>query len=297
MTRSSASGRRGAEEHGPPRRVHGFANRRAGFRVAAALFGVCVVAASIVAVREVRPGNTAALISDFPRLQSSVEAAIGIAVEPVGKSGTPLNLGDWRSGSAWSTMKVPLVIAALREKYPPQITDQMNAAITRSDNAAADAVWASLGDPVTAAAKVEAVLAETGDFTRVRFQKVRQEFSAYGQTEWSLTEQVRYLSIAACDRRNTPVFSLMGQIEKDQRWGMGTIAGARFKGGWGPSSPTRKYLVRQMGLIVTPAGASAIAVAVEPYSGLFTDGIGALNRLAEWLAEHIVLLPSARCPH
>ena len=57
-----------------------------------------------------------------------------------------------------------------------------------------------------------------------------------------------------------------------------------------------QYLVRQMGLIVTSAGASAVAVAVEPYSGSFTDGIRVLNQIAEWLSEHIVMLPSARCP-
>jgi hypothetical protein len=152
---------------------------------------------------------------------------------------------------------------------------------------------------VTAAGKVEAVLAETGDLTRVQFHKepkVRPEFSTYGQTDWSLTEQLRFLSAAACDRRNTPVFSLMGQIEKDQRWGLGTIGGTKFKGGWGPS-PEGRYLVRQMGLIATSAGVSAVAVAVEPYSGSFSDGIKALNQIAEWLADHLVTLPSAECPH
>jgi hypothetical protein len=260
------------------------------------VFGTCIVAVVVVADGEVRPGSTAALISDFPRLQTSVHASIGIALEPLGGSETPLSLGDWRTGPAWSTIKVPLVIAALREESSPHVTDQMAAAITRSDNAAADRVWAGLGDPETAAGKVEAVLVETGDPTRVQFRKVRTDFSVYGQTDWPLTEQVRFLSAAACDLRNTPVFSLMGQIEKDQRWGLGAIVGARFKGGWGPSR-VNKYLVRQMGVIVTPAGASAVAVAVEPQSGLFTDGIRVLNQIAEWLSDHIIMLPSARCPH
>jgi hypothetical protein len=262
----------------------------------AAAFGICVVAVVMIADREFRPGSTAALIRDFPRLQGSVQAAIGIALQPVGGSETPLSLGDWTSGPAWSTIKVPLVIAALRDESPPGITDQMTAAITRSDNAAADAIWAGLGDAETAAGKVEAVLAETGDSTRVEFHKVRSEFSVYGQTDWALTEQVRFLSAAACDLRDTPVFSLMGQIEKDQRWGLGAIAGARFKGGWGPSR-VNKYLVRQMGVIVTPAGATAVAVAAEPHSGKFADGVRALSQITEWLSDHIIMLPSARCPH
>jgi hypothetical protein len=265
-------------------------------RVVSAVFGVCVVAAMTVAVNGVRPRNTAALITDFPQLQNSVKAVIGIALATVDGSETPLSLGEWRSGPAWSTMKVPLVIAAQREELPPHLADQMSAAITQSDNAAADAIWTSLGDPVTAAGKIDAVLADTGDVTRVQFAKKYPEFSAFGQTEWPLTGQVRFLSVAACDSRNSQVLTLMGQIKPDQRWGLGTIAGARFKGGWGPS-PADKYLARQMGLIITPTGTSAVAIAAEPYSGSLTDGIGALNRIAEWLSDHTVMLPSGRCPH
>ena len=147
---------------------------------------------------------------------------------------------------------------------------------------------------MTAAHKVEAVLADAGDFTRVRWQKVQPQFSAFGQTDWPLTTQAHFLSVASCDSRNAPVLALMGEIEKDQRWGLGRIAGTRFKGGWGPS-PSGKYLVRQMGLIITPTGTSAVATAAEPSSGSFSDGITALDQITNWLSEHIVMLPSGRC--
>ena len=296
MTRSCTSRRRGGDGHEPPTHAHDVAKRRSAIRFVAAVFGICVVAALIVADSEVRPGNTAALVRDFPQLQSRVKAAIGIALAPVGGSAPFLSFGEWRSGPAWSTIKVPLVIAALRDTDPSHITDQMNAAITESDNVAAEAIWVGLGDPITAAGKVEAVLTETGDFTQVQFNKVRKDVSAFGQTEWPLTEQARFLSVAVCDSRNAPVLALMGRIEQDQRWGLGMISGARFKGGWGPS-PKWKYLERQMGLILTPTGASAVAVAAEPYSGSMTDGIEALNLIAEWLSDHIVMLPGGRCPH
>jgi hypothetical protein len=254
-----------------------------------------VIAAVVVADAEVRPGNTAALAGDFHRLQSNVNARIGVALTPLGGSGPTFSLGEWRSGSAWSTIKVPLVIAALRDEHPPpHVTAQMTAAITESDNAAADAIWAGLGDPVTAAHKVEAVLAAAGDFTPVQSQQVQPPYSPYGQTEWPLTAQVHFLSVAACESTNAPVLALMGQIEKDQRWGLGKIAGTRFKGGWGPD-PSEKYLVRQMGLLNTPTGISVATIAAEPYSGTFADGITALNQIAEWLADHIVALPSGRC--
>jgi hypothetical protein len=272
------------------------AKRRIVFRAASAVFGICVFAAVIVADTGIRPGNSAALTDDFPQLQASVKAAIGIVLAPVGGSGTPLSLGNWHSGPAWSTIKVPLVMAALREEQPPYVTELMTAAITQSDNAAAEAIWVGLGDPASAARKVEAVLAAAGDPTQVQSQRVRPDFTAFGQTDWSLVNQVRFLSAAACDSRNTPVLTLMGQVERDQRWGLGHIPGTRFKGGWGPS-PTNKYLDRQMGLITTPRGTSVAAIAAEPYSGAYEDGIRVLNQIANWLANHIVTLPSGRCHH
>jgi beta-lactamase class A len=154
-----------------------------------------------------------ALAADFARLETQLHAVAGIAVSAVGNGQTPITLGQWQSGPAWSTIKVPLVIAALREEHPPILTDAMTAAITESDNAAAESIWASLSDPVTAARKVDAVLRQTGDPTTVQSQKMRPEFSVFGQTEWPLTDQVRFISIAVCDTANAPVFALMGRVE------------------------------------------------------------------------------------
>ena len=268
---------------------------RVAARAVSAVCGICAVAAVVVADSAIKPGNAAVLIDDFPELAAGVQAAIGIALTPVGGSATPLSLGNWDIGPAWSTIKVPLVMAALRDEQTPRVTEQMTAAITQSDNAAADAIWAALGAPGTAARKVDAVLAEAGDPTHVESQRKRPEYSAFGQTQWTLTNQVRFLSAAACDDRNAPVLSLMGRIERDQRWGLGNISGTRFKGGWGPSA-TGKYLVRQLGLISTRTGISVVAVAAEPHSGALNDGIQALNQIANWLANHLVMLPGGRCP-
>jgi hypothetical protein len=278
----------------PERSDDEFPKPRVLHRVVAAVFGICVIATVTVADIGIRPANSAALSDDFAELQANEKGTIGIALAPVGGSETPLTLGSWRSGPAWSTIKVPLVLAALREERVPYVTDQMTAAITKSDNAAADAIWTRLGDPDIAAGKVDAVLAEAGDFTRVQSRRVRREFSAFGQTDWSLTNQVRFMSTAACDSRSPPVLTLMGRIDKGQRWGLGRIPGARFKGGWGPS-PAGKYLQRQIGLISTSVGLSAVAVAAEPSSGTYGDGIRMLNQVADWLANHIVMLPSRRC--
>ena len=242
----------------------------------------------------VPPADGGQFASEFASLAAQLSATVGIEVRPVGAGGAPVTAGEWNTGTAWSTIKVPLAIAGLREANPPEVTDAMRAAITQSDNNAAESIWQSLGDPVTAAKKVEAVLAEAGAPTTVQSQKVRPEFTAFGQTEWSLSDQTTFLSSAVCDPRNQPIMDLMGQIAPDQRWGIGTIPGAEFKGGWGPALDGN-YLVRQFGVIPVGDGSAVVAVAVEPNSGSFDDGTQALTKVAAWLQEHVGLLPAGDC--
>jgi hypothetical protein len=130
------------------------------------------------------------LAGEFARLRDKIDATLGIAMSAVGSLAPPVVFGDWSSGPAWSTIKVPVVMTALRAPDSAGLTAEMIAAITQSDNAAAEVVWASLGHPSTAARKVEAVLAEFGDITVVEDEKVRPEYSAFGQTDWSLVNRV-----------------------------------------------------------------------------------------------------------
>jgi hypothetical protein len=270
---------------------------RAGWLITgAALLGVLTLAVGMVVgahLADRRPAPPS-LGADFAELQTKLRAVVGIAVSAVGGGQAPIILGDWRTGPAWSTIKVPLIIAALRDENPPKVTDAMTAAITESDNAAAESVWSSLGDPVTAAHKVEAVLRQTGDQTTVQSKRVRPEFSAFGQTDWSLTNQARFTSVAVCDSTNAPIFALMAEVDTDQRWGIGTVPGAEFKGGWGPS-PTGSYLVRQLGVLATPNGRIAVALAAQPASGKFADGRAALTEMATWLTAHLGEMPAGRC--
>lgn len=83
--------------------------------------------------------------------------------------------------------KVPLVIAALPQQYSDQATEGMKAAITESYNAAAESIRQSLGDPLAAADQVGAVPHQTADPTTVASRKLRPEYTAFGQTNWSLT--------------------------------------------------------------------------------------------------------------
>jgi hypothetical protein len=237
------------------------------------------------------PSNLAA---DFATLQAQLHAPVGIAVTAVGGGQPPITMGDLQSGPAWSTIKVPLAIAALREEDAQTATPAMSAAITESDNAAAEAIWAGLGDPITAAHKVEAVLRDSGDPTSVEYRKLRPEFTAFGQTDWALADQAKFVASAVCDTRDVPIFALMGKVVPDQSWGIGTIPDSRFKGGWGPST-TGNYLVRQIGTLSAPTGTVAVAMAVAPASGSFTDGTTELTDVANWLHDHLAALPAGQC--
>lgn len=241
-------------------------------------------------------GASAALGQEFTKLEHTLNATMGIVISAVGTNPTQLVFGDWTTGPAWSTSKVPLMIAALGQQNPPTVTDSMTSAITKSDNAAAESVWEQLGDPVTAEHKVEAVLRKYGDPTTVEWQKKRPEFTAFGQTIWSLSDQARFTAGALCDKANTPIFTLMGQVEGDQSWGLGTIPDTQFKGGWGPST-TGSYLVRQLGVLKSPAGLTAVAVAAQPASGGFSDGTHELTEVAKWLTSHQAELPVGHCDH
>ncbi|RUP06713.1 MAG: hypothetical protein EKK34_03535 [Mycobacterium sp.] len=237
------------------------------------------------------PPQNPDLASEFAQLATRVHATMGLAVIAVGSTEPATTYGDWHQGPAWSTIKVPLAIAAYRQQH--QVTAKINVTITESDNAAAEALWQQLGDPVTAAGKVQDVLRETGDPTTVESRKLRPEFTAFGQTIWSLTDQARFIAQAFCDKQNEPVFALMGQIAQQQSWGIGALPGAQFKGGWGPS-PAGRYLVRQMGVL--NSGKLAVAIAAEPASGSFEDGTRALDEAAAWLSVHLSQLPAGQCP-
>lgn len=237
--------------------------------------------------------------TEFTNLEQTLHAKMGIVITAIGPNPKPLVFGDWTVGPAWSTMKVPLTMTALREANSQTPTDLMRSAITNSDNAAAESIWEKLGDgdPVTAAHKVEAFLQKYGDSTPVESEKKRKEYTAFGQTQWPLTNQAQFIAAAVCDKADEPIFKLMGEVESDQQWGLGGIPGTQFKGGWGPSQ-AQAYLVRQIGVLRTSAGLTAVAVATEPSSGTFSDGTHDLDEVvAKWLKPHLAELPAGQCNH
>ncbi|MFE3194822.1 hypothetical protein ACFXHA_37860 [Nocardia sp. NPDC059240] len=240
------------------------------------------------------------LLDDFSALRTQTHGQVGLALLPVGGN-RPVTLGDWSNGVAWSTIKIPLAIAALRHQASG-LGDNLTAAITASDNDAAYALWQSLGTPEQAAVAVETVLRESGDAaTDVadRHNPANHNWAAdslaFGTTVWSLTNQVHFASRLPCLRDADPVEKLMGQVVPVQSWGLGSFLGARFKGGWGPDDTGGGYSVRQLGLLATHSGTLAVALAAHVDSGGFDDAALIGTRIATIVAQYLGQLNGGSC--
>lgn len=202
----------------------------------------------------------------------------GRAAISVAGAGRQITVGDNRAEPAFSTMKVPLSIAALRQN--PAFAGDARLAITVSDNPAAHRMFAQV--PASA---YGGVIAEAGSKTTTP--------AGYEMgTLWTTADQAQFASGLRCVRGHEPVLDLMGQITRDQRWGLGQIGGARFKGGWNVHQGG--YLTRQFGLIPGPNG--DIAVAITAFSnGGYAESTQMLNELAHGIEGMRGGLPTSRC--
>lgn len=207
---------------------------------------------------------------------------VAVAAGGVGSSDDP-------AMPAWSTIKVPLAVAAYRVA-PDTAQAAAPAAITASDNDAALQLWNAL--PPGAG---DTVLADGGVPKAINTERVRPEFSTFGQTMLTTAEESTFMSHLGCLNGAAPVLELMGQIVPGQDYGLGQLSNARFKGGWGPSV-SGGYEVRQMGLVSNTAGQDvALAVTVVPADGSYQTGQAMANAIAEQLRDRLDQLPVAVC--
>jgi hypothetical protein len=163
------------------------------------------------------------VVEDHPR--------VAIALAPVGGDGTPVTLGTDESLPAWSTIKVPLALAAHRAHPKDAATRaDVEAAITASDNEAAARLWTGLGEPAQARRAVERVLREAGDrTTRVQDRQVVAGYSPFGQTRWRVGDQALFLAAAACAPDAAVVTGPMGRLVGGHLWGLAGLDGAAAK--------------------------------------------------------------------
>jgi hypothetical protein len=254
------------------------------------------VALTLAAASPALPASAAQLLTSgdrasFARLSASLGGRNGVAVSNLGRGQAVTEFGSLRSGVAWSTIKPAIAIATYdRAHGSPNAGTQalIRRAITESDNAAAQSLWDHLGGGTRAAGLVQRVLSAAGDTqTTVHSTVSRPGYSAFGQTSWSLRNQLDFMAGVTCLPHGLPVLGLMSQIVPSQQWGLGS-SGARavYKGGWGPSR-SGPYLVRQMGILSFGSHQVAVTIATVPRDGSFNSGTANLTKIARWLRSHL----------
>jgi beta-lactamase class A len=221
-------------------------------------------------------------VRELERFAADAPGEVGIAVAPLDDS-EPLAVGTAQTGRAWSTMKVPLLVALLdhlggADELSAAERSQAEAALTASDNEAALALFDRLGELEGgidgASAAIDEVLRRAGDDeTEVNTEPSPRGFSTFGQTEWSAGASTLFLRALAAgcllDEEDTDyVLALMEDVVADQRWGLGDAgvpeaADVAFKGGWGPE-PSGGYLVRQGGTVTAGNRGYALSVIAIP---------------------------------
>jgi hypothetical protein len=229
---------------------------------------------------------------------------VGVAVRPLDRR-PPLMIGPQQVGPAWSTMKVPVIIARYqlaRQLTQPSSTlsERVYLAITESDNDAVNSLFEEMvsaeGGVVPASRYVQKLLEQAGDEeTVVNTVPPPSGFSTFGQTPWTLSRGTLFYSALArgcLDPRDESraVLRLMGEVVPSQSWGLGQaqFQGATrvlFKGGWGPN-PSGRYLVRQFGIVETAGGGGlSVGLMDAPADGSFESGVSTLDRLADAVAQ------------
>ena len=197
------------------------------------------------------------------------------------------SLGAWSTGAAWSTIKVPLAIATVRAGSDS--AELVSKTISQSDNAAAETLWSQLGDPAAAAKQVQAVIHDAGDTTTVvESRRLRPGYTAFGQTQWPLVRQAQFAARLAGVPDASGIIDLMRNLAPGQRWGL-AAKGYAAKGGWGPGRHG-EYLVRQFAIVPTASLHVGVALAAEAHDGVFETGVDIVNKLADWLVDHLAEL-------
>lgn len=202
----------------------------------------------------------------------------GRATVSVAGAGAQFTAGDNRPEPAFSTMKVPSAIVALRND--PGTYADVEATVIRSDNAASYRLNSVVPGP-----SLDAVIAEAGSRTT--------NSAAWRMgTLWSTSDQAQFASGLRCVSGHEPVLEMMGRVVPEQRFGLGRIPGARFKGGW--NFHEEGHLARQFGLMPGPHGDIAVAITAYNPNG-YQSSYAMLDDLASGLSRIATQLPPSRC--
>jgi hypothetical protein len=204
--------------------------------------------------------------------------------------------GALTTGVSWSTIKVPLAIAALHRGG--SVLDVADA-IEASKNPPADRLWAVLGEPAQASALTRAELVDGGDTTTVvEFEQTFPPYSAYGQTVWALSDQARFASSLPCRADADAVYADMAKIVPADMVGFGATDyadRAHYKIGWGPGQGSDQHYYARELAVITLADRRTYGVGLIARGSSLGAAQQHLTDLAAWLGPHLADLPARGC--
>lgn len=175
-----------------------------------------------------------------------------------------VQVGELGKSPAWSTIKVPLAIAADRDGLvSPEL---IRAAISESDN---DSAY------------VMSTLVEDFNFVHVPALG-----NPIGRTEWPLSDQAEFATKVECLDTHGTTFDSMGNIVEWQSWGLAKIPDAHYKGGWGLDTEAL-YTLRQFGVVPANEGVLGISILVHPEERDHNTAVVMVNEIGEALDKLI----------
>ncbi|GAA3963615.1 hypothetical protein [Gordonia caeni] len=280
------------------------AQRARRLRIVVAVLGVAVLAGGSAYVATHH--DPAPVVAEAPttslkdQLRASFDGLdtgvpVGVAIVPVG-GGPAILLGDQSPPDAWSTIKIPLALAAERRTGENRSETK---AIVDSDNLSARRLTRSLGTPDEAITAVTAILREGGDISTVVVPAEGGEWPHLGETVWPLDTSAAWTAHLPCLPGSTHVIDLMSHVGREQDWGLMRAGGqtTAVKGGWGSEDDDDSYLVRQIGLLTLDDDTRvAISMSTTAPGMTYETGVKALDTVGDWLGRNRGLLPGGSCP-
>ena len=208
-------------------------------------------------------------------IETNTNTQVGVAVYD---GETDVYAGSVGVMPAWSTIKVPIAVAAQEycEYDDETLQDLTSASIEWSDNDSATSLWTCIGPDEEASRIVGEEISKGGMSVEVE--------PYFGTTPWPVPAQARYAHHLGSLPDNHPVITEMHKIDPEHSYGLGTIDGLPFKGGWSDADDG-SWHSRQLGFTTVDDKIYGIAIAARSVDGSEADCQEALGEIAGFLGD------------
>ena len=217
-------------------------------------------------------------------------AKVGVAISA---GDDAIAVGDKGKGPVWSTIKVPIAIAALKDGADKSLVDL---AIKESDNDAAYSLWSQVQWHEGSADKaVEELLEDYGSHADIHD-------TAFGYSTWSLKDQAVFGAELPCIDEADYVHEVLKDIVSWQKIGLSKEERTRAKSGWGLDEDENEYTYRQFGVHEVTGKRVGVALSVVTDGEDYAKAEPAVKYLAHEIVGIVdrgvkkgIIKPAAHC--